>query len=188
MKKKHVIVLAIVAVSFGFGFITSWCVLRQRARTSLETSLDNRERVLTLLNRNFAEAPEGTTPAGRRPKPTHVLFPGREHIRGVLRRQRWHSVRSFETGVYLSESYIARHDQNSSETCTARKLLDYYCRDLGRLGLGNQGWPWSRRPGSTQYAAQVWWVEDYTIHVLANVVVDLDSKTAVIQCNVIEDY
>ncbi|MHC4647121.1 MAG: hypothetical protein ACYTBJ_16625 [Planctomycetota bacterium] len=191
MKKNPVTLIGIVVVCFGFGFLTSWCVLRQQKKAGLETFLDNRERVLKLLDKHFSEAPEGTTLAGRSPKSTDVLFPGSDNIRSVVRTHRWHSARNFQVALDLTEAYIALHNQSSSETCTGRKLLDHYFQDLAKLGLRNQGSPGSGRFGtdaSTQHVTQRWSLDDYTIFILCDVVVDLDSKTAVIQCNVIQDY
>jgi hypothetical protein len=188
MERRYIYILAVGVLVMSISLV--WFIRAREARgPSLETFLDNREQVLTLLRDNFKQAPEGTSFATRLDvNAGDVLFPGRDHIRLVVKSQAWHTSRGFKAFLDLTDSYTAKHDQASSETCTARQLLDHFLGGLEGLGVQNRGTPGGTWIAKTQSVEQHWSLNDYTIQVMANVVVYSNSRSAAIYCWVIESY
>ena len=182
MKKTYLLFIVLVMVFAGLLLL----MRRKETKTNIRLFLKTRDDVLRLLSSNFNASPEGTTFARKPVGLDNLLFPGSDHIRAVARRQQYHGTSNLTAVLELSDTFISTTDQGSSEPCAARKLLDFFSQGIGKTGLQSQGSPGCGGVGYVQYVQQSWHWQNFTIYIIAEVVVDLKGKTAFISFNIIE--
>lgn len=182
--KKTILLIILVCT------ITS-CKRNSPNTYSLESFLRDRIAIGGFLKNSFTSLPEGIsfTELSSKHKPFDRTFPGDDHIRSVVKRQRWtgHSNHSFT--LNLSDDFLSLHNQNNSNTMTATQLLNHFFAGLRNLGFRNMGSPGVLMEHPIQYASNTWFKEhSNNISIFGTIYVDIEQKTALIDLKISEIY
>lgn len=182
---KRIVLLTTVA------FIMTSCSKRSPQPYSLDAFLKDRNAAMSFLQKSFAVMPEGATltKLSAKSRAFDANFPGDDHIRGVVRRQRWTSHSHYQFSMDLSEAMLSHQDQGNSATMAATELLDHFFAGLNGLGFRNSGSPNALLSDSVQYSSNSWFKEgSNNISIVGSVFVSVKDRTALVVVNISEVY
>jgi hypothetical protein len=180
-----------LAISILVALTVCSCSREKNDSYSVSDFLSDRNAVLNYLSDSFTQPLEGTemTDLSAKAKPLDPRFPGDEHIRSVLKRQRWAGHKQYHFALDLSDAILSSTDQGSSNTMVATRILDHYFSGLSKCGFRNQGSPNVLVDDDIQYAGNVWYREgSNNISVFGTVYVDRNEKSALVVMNLSEIY
>ena len=143
------------------------------------------------LSNSFTILPVGTslTQLNANKKAFNGTSPGDDHIRSVVKRQRWTSHSSYFFTLTLSDAMISGQNQNHTETMTATQLLNHFFGGLNNFGFRNMGSESVLTENTIQYTSNTWFKEPGSnISIFGSVYVDIENKTALIDLKISEYY
>ncbi|MHC4741006.1 MAG: hypothetical protein ACYS8Z_03795 [Planctomycetota bacterium] len=143
------------------------------------------------MQKSFAAIPEGAslTKLSAKRRAFDANSPGDDHIRSVVKRQRWTSHGNYQFSMDLSEAMLSYRNQGNSGTMVATKLLDHFFAGLNGLGFRNSGSPNALLTDSVQYSSNSWFKEGSSnISIFGSVFVSRKDRTALVVVNISELY